>query len=81
MLFDINKFIESEKFKKIFIIGLIITIILFSIFFIVLSVLGNKNRIGYLTDFNLNIEKTLNLNNLEYYIIEPFIILFSFKKL
>lgn len=74
MLFDINKFIESEKFKKIFIIGLIITIILFSIFFIVLSVLGNKNRIGYLTDFNLNIEKTLNLNNLEYYIIEPFII-------
>ena len=32
---------------------------------IILSNLGAKLRTGYLTDFNLNIEETLKLNNLE----------------
>ena len=32
---------------------------------IILSNLGAKVRTGYLTDFNLNVERTLKLNNLE----------------
>ena len=65
MKFDINKIVESGKFKKVFTISLAVIVILFSIFIIVFSMLGNKTRIGYLTDFKLNIGRTLELNNLE----------------
>ena len=45
---------------KIYIPFVIITIIAL----IVLQFLGSKNRVGYLTDFNLEIDRTLELNNL-----------------
>ena len=64
MSFDINKFVENKKFKKIFIIVLIAIVILFYISIIILSILGNKTRVGYLTDFKLNIDGTLELNDL-----------------
>ena len=51
---------NKNLFIKIYIPFVIITIIAL----IVLQILGSKNRIGYLTDFNLNIERTLSLNNL-----------------
>ena len=52
---------HKKLFLKIYIPFVIITIIAL----IVLQILGSKNRIGYLTDFNLNIERTLELNNLK----------------
>ena len=55
-----------KKFKNIFIIVLIAIVILFYISIIILSILGNKTRVGYLTEFNLNIYETLDLNNIEY---------------
>ena len=55
-----------KKFKNIFIIVLIAILILFYISIIILSILGNKTRVGYLTEFNLNIYETLDLNNIEY---------------
>ena len=52
---------NKNLFLKIYIPFVIITIITL----IVLQILGSKNRIGYLTDFKLNVYKTLELNNLE----------------
>ena len=52
---------HKNLFLKIYIPFAIITIIAL----IVLQILGSKKRIGYLTDFNLNIYKTLELNNLQ----------------
>ena len=51
---------HKNLFLKIYIPFVIVTIIAL----IVLQILGSKKRIGYLTDFNLNIERTLSLNNL-----------------
>ena len=51
---------HKKLFLKIYIPFVIVTIIAL----IVLQILGSKKRIGYLTDFNLNIERTLALNNL-----------------
>ena len=53
-------FKNKKLFLKIYIPFVIITIITL----IILQILGSKNRIGYLTDFNLNIDRTLELNNL-----------------
>ena len=52
---------NKNLFLKIYIPFVIITIIAL----IVLQILGSKNRVGYLTDFKLNVYKTLELNNLE----------------
>ena len=52
---------NKNLFLKIYIPFVIITIITL----IVLQILGSKKRIGYLTDFNLNIERMLNLYDLE----------------
>ena len=51
---------HKNLFLKIYIPFAVITIVAL----IVLQILGPKSRIGYLTDFNLNIERTLKLNNL-----------------
>ena len=45
---------NKNLFLKIYILFLIITIITL----IVLQILGSKNRVGYLTDFKLNVAKT-----------------------
>ena len=50
---------NKNLFLKIYIPFVIITIIAL----VVLQILGSKKRIGYLTEFNLNIERTLELNN------------------
>ena len=42
----------------------ILFVIIISVALITLQILGSKNRIGYLTDFKLNVYKTLELNNL-----------------
>ena len=49
---------HKNLFLKIYIPFVIVTIIAL----IVLQIFGSKKRIGYLTDFNLNIERTLELN-------------------
>ena len=59
------------KNKKLFLKIYILFVIIISIALIILQILGSKNRIGYLTDFNLNIERMLNLYDLEN-IIEDF---------
>ena len=51
---------NKKLFLKIYILFVIITIIAL----IVLQILGSKKRVGYLTEFNLNIDRTLELNNL-----------------
>ena len=51
---------NNKLFLKIYIVLLAITIVTL----ITLSVLGNKTRIGYLSNFSLNINQTLYLNNL-----------------
>ena len=51
---------NKNLFLKIYIPFVIITVVIL----IVLQILGSKKRIGYLTDFNLNIDRTLELNNL-----------------
>ena len=66
MLFDINKFTQNNRLKNIFTIIIVAIVILFYISIIILSILGNKTRVGYLTEFNLNIYETLDLNNIEY---------------
>ena len=66
MLFDINKSTKNKRLKNIFTIILVAIVILFYISIITLSILGNKTRVGYLTEFNLNIYETLDLNNIEY---------------
>ena len=53
-------FKNKKLFLKIYIPFVIITIIAL----IVLQILGSKKRVGYLTEFNLNIDRTLELNNL-----------------
>ena len=53
-------FKNKNLFLKIYILFVIITIITL----IILQILGSKNRVGYLTDFNLEIDRTLELNNL-----------------
>lgn len=50
----------KNLFNKI----LIIITIAYIIFLVIFTILGNKNRLGYLTDFKLNIDRTLELNNL-----------------
>ena len=52
---------HKNLFLKIYIPFVIITIIAL----IVLQILGSKKRIGYLTDFDLIVDKTLELNNSE----------------
>ena len=54
-----------SKNKKLFLKIYILFVIIISVALIILQILGSKNRVGYLTDFNLNIDKTLELNNLE----------------
>ncbi|WP_288519844.1 glucosyltransferase domain-containing protein [uncultured Brachyspira sp.] len=56
---------NKNLFLKIYIPFVILTIIAL----IVLQILGSKKRVGYLTDFNLNIERMLNLYDLENFII------------
>ena len=73
MLFDINKFTQNKRLKNIFTIILVAIVMLFYISIIIFSILGNKTRVGYLTEFNLNIYETLDLNNIEY-IKDDFII-------
>ena len=51
--------------KKLFLKIYIPFVIIISIALIILQILGSKNRVGYLTDFKLNVAKTLELNNLE----------------
>ena len=54
----------KSKNRNLFLKIYILFVIIISIALIVLQILGSKNRIGYLTDFNLNIDRTLELNNL-----------------
>ena len=54
-----------SKNKNLFLKIYIPFVIIISIALIILQILGSKNRIGYLTDFKLNVYKTLELNNLE----------------
>ena len=53
------------KNKKLFLKIYILFVIIISIALIILQILGSKKRVGYLTDFNLNIERMLNLYDLE----------------
>lgn len=58
------------KNKKLFFrIYLIFLIILF-ISIVLLAFLGNRKRIGYLSEFKINIDKTLELNGLNTYKIK-----------
>ena len=54
-----------NKISKIINIILIATIPLFIVFILVFSVLGFKTRVGYLSNFNLNVAETLELYNLK----------------
>ena len=60
-----------SKNKNLFLKIYILFVIIISVALIVLQILGSKNRVGYLTDFNLNIKRMLNLYDLEN-IIEDF---------
>ncbi len=62
-----------SKNKNLFLKIYIPFVIIISIALIIFQILGSKNRVGYLTDFNLNIERMLNLYDLEN-IIENFTI-------
>ena len=55
----------KSKNKNLFLKIYILFVIIISVALIVLQILGSKKRVGYLTDFKLNISKTLELNNLE----------------
>ena len=57
------------KNKKLFLKIYIPFVIIISIALIILQILGSKKRVGYLSDFKLNVSKTLELNNLENFII------------
>ena len=61
----------KSKNKNLFLKIYIPFVIIISVALIVLQILGSKKRVGYLTDFNLNIERMLNLYDLEN-IIEDF---------
>ena len=54
----------KSKNKKLFLKIYILFVIIISIALIVLQILGSKKRVGYLTDFDLEIYRTLELNNL-----------------
>ena len=54
-----------SKNKNLFLKIYILFVIIISVALIILQILGSKNRVGYLTDFKLNVAKTLELNNLE----------------
>ena len=54
-----------SKNKNLFLKIYILFVIIISVALIVLQILGSKKRVGYLTDFKLNVAKTLELNNLE----------------
>ena len=54
-----------SKNKNLFLKIYILFVIIISIALIILQILGSKRRVGYLTDFKLNVYKTLELNNLE----------------
>ena len=56
-----------SKNKNLFLKIYILFVIIISIALIILQILGSKNRVGYLTDFKLNVYKTLELNNLNIY--------------
>ena len=51
-----------SKNKNLFLKIYIPFVIIISVALIILQILGSKNRVGYLTDFNLNIERTLKTN-------------------
>ena len=51
-----------SKNKNLFLKIYILFVIIISIALIILQILGSKKRVGYLTDFNLNIERTLKIN-------------------
>ena len=53
-----------SKNKNLFLKIYILFVIIIYIALIILQILGSKNRVGYLTDFNLEIDRTLELNNL-----------------
>ena len=53
------------KNKNLFLKIYILFVIIISVALIILQILGSKRRVGYLTDFKLNVYKTLELNNLE----------------
>ena len=55
----------KSKNKNLFLKIYIPFVIIISVALIILQILGSKNRIGYLTDFSLNIERMLNLYDLE----------------
>ena len=59
----------KSKNKNLFLKIYILFVIIISIALIILQILGSKNRVGYLTDFKLNVAKTLELNNLENFIV------------
>ena len=59
----------KSKNKKLFLKIYIPFVIIISIALIILQILGSQNRVGYLTDFKLNVAKTLELNNLENFIV------------
>lgn len=52
------------KNKNLFFKIYIPFVVIFAVSIIVLSFLGNKERIGYLSEFKINITETLELNNL-----------------
>lgn len=54
------------KNKNLFFKIYIAFVVIFAVSIIVLSFLGNKERIGYLSEFKINITETLELNNLNY---------------
>ena len=56
-----------SKNKNLFLKIYIPFVIIISIALIILQILGSKNRIGYLTDFNLEIERSLPLNEIGVY--------------
>ncbi|WP_157159303.1 hypothetical protein [Brachyspira pilosicoli] len=53
------------KNKNIFLKIYIVFVIILAISIIVLYVLGKKERIGYLSDFDINVDKTLEINGLD----------------
>ena len=59
-----------SKNKNLFLKIYILFVIIISVALIILQILGSKRRVGYLTDFKLNVYKTLELNNLENFTID-----------
>ena len=56
-----------SKNKKLFLKIYILFVIIISVALIILQILGSKKRVGYLTDFNLEIERSLPLNEIGVY--------------